>query len=114
MLAAGLAEMMLGLVCLAYLPRLFGVAGYVAALILLTPGFQLFLSANNTAVMAGAGEKQRGMLSGLLGLSRNLGLMTGASVMATFFAVSVGTEEITEASAPSPTALRRHFWSRPV
>ena len=88
MLAAGLTEMMLGLICLALLPRSLGVAGYVAALIVLTPGFQLFLAANNTAVMASAEEKQR-----------ELGFMTGASVMATFFAVSVGTEEITEASA---------------
>jgi MFS family permease len=98
-LAAGLIEMTVGLICVAILPRSFGVAGYVAALIILTPGFQLFLAANNTAVMANAGEKQRGVLSGLLGLSRNLGFMTGASVMTTFFAVSVGTKEITEASA---------------
>jgi MFS family permease len=97
-LAAGLIEMTVGLICLAFLPRFFGVAGYVAALILLTPGFQLFLAANNTAVMASAGEKQRGMVSGLLGLSRNLGFMTGASMMTTFFAISVGTEDITSFS----------------
>jgi hypothetical protein len=98
-LAAGLIEMTVGLICLAFLPRFFGVAGYVAALIVLTPGFQLFLAANNTLVMANAANKQRGVLSGFLGLSRNLGFITGASVMTTFFAVSVGTEEITEASA---------------
>jgi MFS family permease len=100
-LAAGLIEMTVGLICLAFLPGLLGVAGYVAALIVLTPGFQLFLAANNTSVMAGAREEQRGVLSGLLGLSRNLGFMTGASVMTTSFAVWVGTEEIAEASARS-------------
>jgi hypothetical protein len=114
-LAAGLAEMMVGLICLAFLPRFFGVAGYVAALVVLTPGFQLFLAANNTAVMASAGEKQQGMLSGLLNLSRNLGFMTGASVMTTFFAVSVGRRISPKLQcALSVTASRRHFWSRPA
>jgi MFS family permease len=97
-LVAGLAEMAVGLICLALLPGWFGIAGYVAALIILTPGFQLFLAANNTLVMLAARDEQRGMLSGLLGLSRNLGFMTGASVMATLFASLVGTGAITSAS----------------
>lgn len=78
---AGLVQTMLGLLCLALLPRFFGVGGYIAALIGLTPGFQMFLAANNTAVMSAASKEERGRLSGLLGLSRNLGLMTGASAM---------------------------------
>ena len=98
-LAAGLVEMTLGLVCLALLPRFLSVAGYVAALIVLTPGFQLFLAANNTSVMVAARDDQRGLLSGLLGLSRNLGFMTGASVMATLFAAAVGPSDIV-ATAP--------------
>jgi MFS family permease len=97
-LVAGLAQMVFGLICLALLPRLLGITGYVVALIILTPGFQLFLAANNTLVMLAAREEQRGMLSGLLGLSRNLGFMTGASVMATLFATTVGTEAILSAS----------------
>lgn len=97
-LVAGLVEMAVGLICLALLPGLIGVAGYVAALVILTPGFQLFLAANNTLVMLAARDEQRGMLSGLLGLSRNLGFMTGASVMATLFATAVGTEAIVSAS----------------
>lgn len=98
-LAAGLAGTTAGLVCLAFLPRVFGVSGYIAALIILTPGFQLFLAANNTAVMAAAADEQRGMLSGLLGLSRNLGLMTGASVMAALFAAAIGPLPAGEAPA---------------
>ncbi len=93
-LAAGLVEMILGLVCLAFLPRLIGVAGYVASLIVLTPGFQLFLAANNTSVMVAARNEQRGLLSGLLGLSRNLGFMSGASVMATLFATALGPKDL--------------------
>lgn len=87
----GLVQTMLGLLCLAFLPRYFGVGGYVAALITLTPAFQLFLDANNTVVLVDASKEQRGRLSGLLGLSRNLGLMTGASAMSTVFVVILGT-----------------------
>ncbi len=102
-LAAGLIEMILGLVCLAFLPRLIGVAGYVASLIVLTPGFQLFLAANNTSVMVAARNEQRGLLSGLLGLSRNLGFMSGASVMATLFATALGPKDLA-ATAPEIVA----------
>lgn len=93
----GLAQTVLGLLCLAILPRYFGVGGYVAALIALTPAFQMFLAANNTTVMAGASAEQRGRLSGLLGLSRNLGLMTGASAMSTLFVAFLGTGEAAQA-----------------
>ncbi len=102
-LAAGLVEMILGLVCLAVLPRLIGVAGYVASLIVLTPGFQLFLAANNTSVMVAARNEQRGLLSGLLGLSRHLGFMSGASVMATLFATALGPKDLA-ATAPEIVA----------
>ncbi len=102
-LAAGLVEMILGLVCLAFLPRLIGVTGYVASLIVLTPGFQLFLAANNTSVMVAARNEQRGLLSGLLGLSRNLGFMSGASVMATLFATALGPKDLA-ATAPATVA----------
>lgn len=98
-LMAGLVEIVVGLACLALLPRFLGVAGYIAALMVLTPGFQLFLAANSTTLLLPAAEGQRGLLSGLLGLSRNLGFMTGASVMATLFAVATGSEEIAQ-SAP--------------
>lgn len=105
-LAAGLVQMTIGLAGLAFLPGVLGVAGYVAALIILTPGFQLFLAANNTIVMLAAPEPQRGMLSGLLGLSRNLGFMTGASVMATLFATVLGPDPILQAT---PEAIGQAF-----
>ncbi|MNK62332.1 Multidrug resistance protein 3 [compost metagenome] len=94
----GLVQTTIGLVCLAVAPRFLGVAGYVVALMILTPGFQLFLAANNTAVMLGAVDAQRGMLSGLLGLSRNLGFMTGASVMSGLFATAIGSQGIAGAT----------------
>jgi len=98
-LKAGLLTMIAALCAFALLPTLIGVAGYISALIALTPGFQLFLAANNTVVMMAAPERERGVLSGLLGLSRNLGFMTGASAMATLFAAALGSEPVTTAAA---------------
>ncbi len=97
-LTIGLVQMTAGLVCLSVLPHFFGAFGYVLSLMLLTPGFQFFLAANNTAVMMTAEVGQRGMISGLLGLSRNLGFMTGASVIGAVFAAAVGTPEIAVAA----------------
>jgi hypothetical protein len=71
------------------LPRAVGVSGYVAALAVLTSGYQLFLAANNTAVMLSATEEQRGVISGMLTLSRNLGLVTGVSLMGGIFAALI-------------------------
>lgn len=68
------------------LPGARRVGGYVAALALLTTGYALFQSANNTAVMRTATADRRGVTSALLALARNLGLVTGASAMGALFA----------------------------
>ncbi|MDX8520731.1 MFS transporter [Mesorhizobium dulcispinae] len=103
MVVAGLALMVIGCGALSLLPALFGVAGYAAAIMLLTPGYQLFQAANNTAVMADIDSNERGVVSGMLSLSRNLGLITGAAVMGALFAFAVGAGEIAEA-APEAVA----------
>ncbi len=90
MLVFGLVQMALATAALALLPGHFGLAGYIAAIALLTPGYQIVQAANNTAVMTDAGSAQRGVFSGLLSLSRNLGLMTGASAMGALFAATSG------------------------
>lgn len=51
-LTIGLAIMATGAFLLALIPNMIGVVGYVLALIVLTPGYQLFRSANNTAALA--------------------------------------------------------------
>lgn len=94
----GLATMALGAFGLAILPGFWGVAGYLCAMIVLTPGYQLFQAANNTLVMMGAGAEQRGVISGLLSLSRNLGLLTGASLMGAVFTQASGVADIAIAS----------------
>lgn len=82
----GLAAMALGCALIAGLPVSLGAAAYVGPLVIVTPGYALFQAANNTAVMADVAAAQRGVVSGLLTLSRNLGLITGASAMAAVFA----------------------------
>jgi sugar phosphate permease len=93
----GLIQMAAGALALSMLPMMFGVAGYVAAVALMAPGYQLFQAANNTAVMKDVSPDQRGVISGMLNLSRNLGLITGASVMGALFAFAAGATDITTA-----------------
>jgi EmrB/QacA subfamily drug resistance transporter len=94
MVIVALIAMAAGSFALSVLPAMFGVAGYIAAIAVLTPGYQLFQAANNTAVMVDVRPDQRGVISGILSLSRNLGLITGASVMGTVFALGSATGNI--------------------
>lgn len=96
-ITVGLIEMAVGSFALSMLPAMFGLGGYITAIIVLTPGYQLFQAANNTAVMMDVNIDQRGVISGMLNLSRNLGLLTGASVMGAVFAFTLGTINITMA-----------------
>ncbi|TCU23145.1 EmrB/QacA subfamily drug resistance transporter [Rhizobium azibense] len=105
---AGLIEMTVGAVALSVLPAMFGIAGYIAAIAVLTPGYQLFQAANNTAVMMDIPADRRGVVSGLLSLSRNLGLITGASVMGAVFAFGAMTADITTAP-PEAVATGMQF-----
>ncbi len=88
MSVAGLTAMAVGSAMLPLLSTRFGVPGYIAPLALITAGYALFQAANNTAVMADIQPDQRGVVSGLLTLSRNLGLVTGASLMGAVFAAA--------------------------
>lgn len=99
MLAIGLGLLATGAFLLALLPNGIGVVGYVLSIIVLTPGYQFFQAANNTATLADISRHQRGTVSGLLSLSRNIGLIAGASAMGAVFAFGVGTEEFARASA---------------
>ena len=82
----GLAAMAAGCGLIALLPASLGAIAYVGPLVIVTPGYALFQAANNTAVMVDVAAERRGVISGLLTLSRNLGLITGASAMAAVFA----------------------------
>ena len=103
----GLFAMVLGCLALALMPTEFGIIGYIAAIAVLSPGYQLFQSANNTAIMSPVPTDQRGVISGMLNLSRNLGLITGAAVMGTIFTYGVGRSDIVKA-APTAVATGMH------
>lgn len=75
---------------------------YITAIVTLTLGYALFQAANNTAVMGGLPAQQRGVISGLVNLARNLGFITGASVMGAVFAHAAGTAQLLSAT---PQAL---------
>lgn len=94
----GLIGMATGAITLAMLPTTFGIAGYLAPLVVITASYAFFQTANNTAVMTDVSPEQRGAISGLLNLSRNLGLITGASVMGAVFACGSAASDI--ATAP--------------
>ena len=83
----GLIAMVVGSTVLSLLPAKFGIPGYIVPLVVITAGYALFQAANNTAVMTNIQPDQRGVVSGMLNLSRNLGLITGASVMGSVFAL---------------------------
>jgi hypothetical protein len=97
MIIVGLIQMAAGALALSAIPATFGIAGYIAAIFVLTPGYQLFQAANNTAVMMDVSPDQRGVISGMLSLSRNLGLITGASAMGAVFAFASGEIDIATA-----------------
>jgi MFS family permease len=107
MISAGLIAMAAGCLALSTLPGMLGVTGYLVAIAVLTPGYQLFQAANNTAVMSGVGPDRKGVVSGLLSLSRNLGLITGASVMGTVFAYAASTADLANAAPEAVSAGMR-------
>jgi MFS family permease len=96
--ALGLGGMVLGLALLALLPSSFGIAGYAAPVSVVTAAYALFQAANNTAVMAQADPARRGLVAALLNLSRNLGLITGASAMGAVFAAAAGASSMATAA----------------
>ncbi|MGY2324010.1 MFS transporter [Pseudomonas azotoformans] len=83
MTLSGLGLMACGALLLSFTSGLFA---YLGALVILTTGYSLFQAANNTAVMSDVASARRGTVSGLLNLSRNLGLIAGAWALGAVFA----------------------------
>ena len=100
----GLAGMTAGLAALVALPGSFGVAGYVLPIVIVTAHYALFQAANNTATMTDIRADRRGVISGMLNLSRNLGLVTGASLMGAIFAAA-STIGVHDVAAGEPDAV---------
>jgi EmrB/QacA subfamily drug resistance transporter len=110
MTITGLIGIAIGCMVLSVVPATFGIAGYVAPIVCVTASYALFQAANNTAIMLDINPDQRGVISGLLNLSRNLGLITGASGMGAVFAIAVATIDITTARPDAvATGMRSTF-----
>lgn len=99
---AGLAGMAIGCASLCAAPAWLGIVGYGIPIVVITSSYALFQTANNTGVMSNVTANHRGAISGLLNLSRNLGLITGASAMGALFAVASGA---VDPAAARPEAL---------
>jgi EmrB/QacA subfamily drug resistance transporter len=97
MTLAGLIAMATGCLTLSVLPETSGIGGYLLPMVVITLGYALFQTANNTTVMADVQPDQRGVISGMLNLSRNLGLITGASVLGAVFALASASIDIATA-----------------
>jgi EmrB/QacA subfamily drug resistance transporter len=82
---------------LSMMPTTLGISGYIFSIVIMTAAYALFQTANNTAVMTNVSPDQRGVTSGVLNLSRNLGLITGTSMMGAIFAFASRTIDITTA-----------------
>ncbi len=90
MVGLGLVAALAGSLGLATAPGSLGVSGYLGPMVVLTAGYAVFQTANNATVMAEVDAERRGLVSAMLNLSRNLGLITGASVMGAIFAFAAG------------------------
>ncbi|TGQ69373.1 MFS transporter [Mesorhizobium sp. M00.F.Ca.ET.186.01.1.1] len=88
MMVAGLLGLAAGTWLLSLAMVSLGIASYVVPITVTCFGYALFQTSNNAAVMGGVGASERGVISGLLNLSRNLGLITGASLMGAIFAAA--------------------------
>lgn len=106
MALVGLMNMMVGCALLALTPARLGIVGYAAPLAVLTSGYAIFQAANNTMVMADLPAERRGLVSGVLNLSRNFGLMTGASVLGAVFAWASGADP--RSAAPDDVVVGTH------
>lgn len=103
----GLIGIEIGCLMIVLIPAGWGPAGFLSATVTVTLGYALFQNANNAHVMQGVEPQRRGVVSGLINLSRNLGQVTGASAMAALFAFAAGPVDVAHAA---PTDV--HFGTR--
>jgi hypothetical protein len=107
---AGLIGIAAGASMLSMVPARLGIAGYLAPIGVITASYAMFQTSNTTVVMADTRPEQRGVVSGILILSRNLGLITGAAVLGAVFTLASGTIDVTTAPpAAVSTGLRITF-----
>jgi EmrB/QacA subfamily drug resistance transporter len=110
MTIVGLVGIAAGSFMLSMVPDMPELSSYLAPIVVMTVSYALFQTANNTAVLTDIRPDRRGVISGMLNLSRNLGLITGASVMGAVFAFASATIDITTAHTDAvATGMRSTF-----
>lgn len=106
----GLGAMGTGATLIALIPSRFGLGAYLPSIAIITSGYALFQAANNTAIMSDTRANQRGVIAGMLSLSRNLGLITGASAMGAVFALGLsGTSVLAANSSAIASGMHTTF-----
>ncbi|MGE0762980.1 MAG: MFS transporter [Bdellovibrionales bacterium] len=81
----GFVQSLVGTISFIFLPRHFGALGFALSAVLLSLGYQFFLSANSNSFMKNARNEHRGVAAGALNLSRNLGLICGTYLLGGLF-----------------------------
>lgn len=116
MMIAGLLGLATGTFLLSLAMTELGIVSYVVPISVACIGYALFQTSNNAAVMMGVGAGERGVVSGLLNLSRNLGLITGASLMGAIFAAASagGTDEAILGSTAAARGMQITFQAATV
>ena len=107
---AGLVGIAFGSLALCLVPMRWGALGYVLPIAVLTAHYALFQTANNSAALGGIDTAHRGVVAGLLNLARNLGLITGTSVLGAVFALGSHSTSMPLASPEAiATGMRATF-----
>ena len=78
----------------------------------MTASYALFQTANNTGIMTGTARTSAASSPACSASSRNLGLITGASVMGTVFAFAAATTDHDRAPKPWPAGCGSRSASR--
>lgn len=95
----GLTIITLASIRMTLLKATYGLTGYLLCLITISIGYATFLSTNNTLTMTNTSSQTRGSVSGILNLSRNLGLLTGVAIMSTIFTLTSNITDIATANS---------------
>jgi MFS family permease len=105
----GVAGMTAGLVALGAGAGRYGIAGYLAGIVILTAHYALVQVANTTSLMSTVSDGQRGVTAGMLGLARNLGLISGASALGAVYAFTSAADKLATEASSAAAGMRATF-----
>lgn len=64
---------------------------YMIIIAIITTGYAIFQTANNTSILFSVESNEKGLLAGIINLSRNIGLINGATLMGSLFSLFTGS-----------------------